>query len=369
MSSFNHLSFGPLLDAAMDSFSLIESSNQQSTTSTCIVKNESIIGLHLGSRVFYCSRSTLANVKGSFFDKRFSVSRNLDNDAAYTDQNGINIFFLERDEALFSHILKYIHSQKLNLPPFEDNEELWRDLRAEADFFSLKGLSDLLHVTHSAAFNSSAKGIFHWLGSRRLCVEIEVGRFDDKNYHLVPSPLVKSVILQDPLKPVLSTPDLSSMDLGDVELRKMVAPDHLTCSLWNNAVILFHSVLIRPTYLTMRIHYDDLDKTDDNFNLEASKDGVYWDLLRLKRLHENESPHAAGDFMMDLAVFVQPTCIPEQVQSEHFMKAVDKLLRRTWQVEATNYFYKYFRFVGSKSGQYPDRRGGSLEIFGDVHED
>jgi BTB/POZ domain len=351
----------------MASFSSISANPQQATA--CIVKKESIIGLHLGSRVFYCSRSTLAKVKGSLFEKRFSGSRNLDDEAAYTDRNGINVFFLERDEDLFSHILKYIHNHRLNLPAFEDNKELWRDLRTEAEFFSLKGLSDLLHITQSTVFNSSDKGILQWLGSRRQDIEIQVGRFDDKTCHLLPSPLAKSVLLQDPLKPVISTPDLSSMDLGDSELRKLVAPDHLTCTLWNNAVIFFPSVMIRPKHLTMRIHFDDLDKKDDNFNLEASKDGVYWDLLRLKRLQENESLHAAGDFMMDLAVFVQPTCIPEQVKSEHFMKAVDKLLRRTWQVETTNYFYKYFRFVGIKPGQYPDRRGGSLEMFGDVHED
>jgi hypothetical protein len=96
---------------------------------------------------------------------------------------------------------------------------------------------------------------------------------------------------------------------------------------------------------------------------------VYWDLLRLKRLQQNESPHATGDFLMELAVWVQPTCIPAPVKAEHFIQAVDKLLRRTWQVETTPFFYKYFRFVGAKAGQYPDRRGGSLELFGDVHED
>ncbi|CAB9507945.1 expressed unknown protein [Seminavis robusta] len=342
----------------------------------------SIVGLHVGSRVFYCNRATLSSkVKSSYFNSRFSTWKNLEDDEmSYVDPNGVQVFFIERDGDLFEHILKFMTRNSLNLPSFQDNQTLWRDLREEAKFYALDSLFNLLQVTQSVRINSSVKGIFHWLGNRRqepcsTCMdsgEIEVGRFDDKDGHFIPSSLSKSVLLQHHQKPVLETPPLDSLlNLDNDELRKLVTPDHITCTLWNDAVISLDSVSIRPSHVTMRIHYDDLERAQENsFNLEASKDGVYWDLLHLTSCHQ--SPHAGqekANFMVDLAVFVQPDGIPPAVRSEHFIKAVDRLLRRTWEVEKTKEFYKFFRFVGARAGQYPDRRGGSLEMFGDVHEE
>lgn len=367
--------------------------------------NNSIIGLHVGSRVFYCHRSTLANAEiGSYFERRFGSSRNFSDDDAYTDQNGMKIFFIERDGDLFAHILKYLTRLTLNLPPYRESKALWRDLRLEAEFFSLDGLTDILSATHTCPYNAEAQGIFYWLGVGRgtkndpgyvnplkirgrgdnretSVMEISVGFLEKKsNFFQDHSDTKTSFNLIQHRKKI----DLNSRNLnpigGNTALWRKLAPPPFPIPLGMAVpdptqslaprVFKFGSILVRPTHVSIRVPYTKLVVVHSPVNLEASFNGAAWERLRLEPIPlQITSTEDIEEVSNEIAsVFSDPKA-PMLQSMNRLIDVAETYLRRTWTVEpVTRDYYKLFRFVAPDGG-FHDLAGVGLEVFGDVQEE
>ena len=78
-----------------------------------------------------------------------------------------HIIFPQKNQDLFKHILQYLRTNEMPsaIGGFANNSMLWRDLRKEAEFFALDGLSLLLKITFSCMPDiDGGRGILHWLG-------------------------------------------------------------------------------------------------------------------------------------------------------------------------------------------------------------
>jgi hypothetical protein len=134
------------------------------------LEEDPVIGLLVGGKLFYCNRSTLTNFSGSYFARRFgSDTAFAAAQPLYTDEQGVHVFFIDRDGDLFGYILAYLRT--LTLPPalgdYYQNSESWKSLRIEAEFYGLAGLWELLQITHSCRFNAFHRGVLYWLGTRK----------------------------------------------------------------------------------------------------------------------------------------------------------------------------------------------------------
>ena len=133
-----------------------------SMSSTKRPRGDPVIGLDVSGTVYYCRTSTVAqqlsSSSSSYFVARFGPDRMLDPEVDRIDDMGREIFFIDRDPDIFKYVLAYLRTNKLpaTLGSFEQNPNLWRALRDEADFFSLDGLTSLLKatITHSRGKSS-----------------------------------------------------------------------------------------------------------------------------------------------------------------------------------------------------------------------
>lgn len=132
---------------------------------------EGIVGLNLAGTTFYTLRTTLTYMTDSYF--KLLLEGDKADGLLEVDKHGHEIFFIDRDPALFNYILQYLRKLKLNLPPFSSDPALWRDLRDEAMFYGLEGLSQQLQITHTCEPNEERSGVFYWLGTRRGTAEYQ----------------------------------------------------------------------------------------------------------------------------------------------------------------------------------------------------
>ena len=377
-------------------------------------KDDRIIGLHVGSRVFYCHRSTLAHAEaGSYFARRFGVDRNFADDVAYTDSNNISIFFIERDGDLFAHVLKYLTRLTLNLPPYNDeNKHLWEDLREEADFFSLDGLSDILSATHRFPYVNeknyiNSQGIMYWLGTGRgkkehpeyinplklrglgdnrdtSLLEVSVGFFDYQNnfFQDHSDTTVAWNLLQHRKKTDLNSAILEPIG-GSTSLwfRPALQP-HFPVPLGMAVqddrppaprVLMFGSILVRPTHISLRVPYgivaDEAAAKSSgifNINLNASLDGEFWETLELELIKVGEAMKVKAMDKEIESIFSAPQA-PLLQSTNRLIEVAETFLRRTWKVNGSPQFYKSFCVVG-KRGEETDLSGVGLELYGDVQD-
>lgn len=389
-----------------------------------------IIGLHVGSRVFYCHRSTLVNAEGgrSYFARRFGTDRNFADDVAYTDasKGGINVFFIERDGDLFAYVLKYLTRLTLHLPPYAENKHLWKDLRLEAEFFMLDGLSDLLSATHHCPYyrqenNSvSREGILYWLGTGRgkkehaqyrnpvrlrgfnesintSLLEVSVGFFEHENRFFQDHSdtatawnLIQHRLGTDLNSPTLdplggSTPWFSSgTATGTVWQHQLgLAPrgDARVTTAPSPRVLMFGSILVRPTHISLRLPHDDAvcegaidfatTRESCYINLDVSLDGKLWETLELQT--ENNTlltPTKMQAMAKEIASIRNQPQAPLLQSTNRLIDVADTFLRRTWKVDESAsipQYYKYFSIV-SKNGGSCDLSGVGLELYGDVQD-
>ena len=138
---------------------------------------ETIIGLDVRGQVFYCNRSKLVNANNgnSYFSARFREDSMLDAGLDRVDDEGRNIYKLDRDPIVFKHIMEYIDTDKkpIGIGAYENNKKLWRLVREEALYFGLDHLIQLLRITFSCSPNvdeglgASGEGIMYWLGTNK----------------------------------------------------------------------------------------------------------------------------------------------------------------------------------------------------------
>ena len=390
-----------------------------------------IIGLHVGSRVFYCHRSTLVNAEGggSYFARRFGANRNFADDVAYTDANkgGMKVFFIERDGDLFAYILKYLTRLTLNLPPYAEHKHLWKDLRLEAEFFSLDGLSDLLSSTHHCRYHCqennsiSQEGILYWLGTGRgkkehaqyrnpvrlrgcnesigtSLLEVSVGCFDHENrfFQDHSDTAMAWNLIQHRLRTDLNSPTLDPLGgstplwftPGTATVRQHPPPLGLAPQGGTRAttvpsprVLMFGSILVRPTHISLRLPHEtavyegaiDFATTREScsINLEASFDGEQWETLELQtETNTLLTPTKMQAMAKEIASIRNQPQAPLLQSTNRLIDVADTFLRRTWKVDESAsipQYYKYFSIV-SKNGGSCDLSGVGLELYGDIQD-
>ena len=281
----------------MTSFSLTSSSKHP--------RFDTIIGLDVAGTLYYCRKSTLLGMGDgtSYFAARFGPDSMMDplRDRIANDRE---IYFIDRNPEVFKYILEYLRIHKL--PPqigsFQNNTNLWRALRTEAEFYSLDGLLSLLRVTYTCSPNvDGGKGILHWLGTnrntepyinpyRRQVVDI-TGWFDTPSHPNTPnlefwgsSDSKENLVQYRPIPDKKYSQNPWSGDtnwqryqfgVGNVRFRCLT-----DCRQSNErlpVVLDLRKVLVSPTHYSLR--YGACRGLDGKWNFEGSMDGLHWTVL------------------------------------------------------------------------------------------
>lgn len=355
-----------------------------------------IIGLDVGGHhpFFYCHVSTLTN-GSSYFASRFIQQRDEDQSAMQPgdclgrDEFGREVYFVDRNGAVFQYILEYLRNNAVDLPKFQQNPELWLSLRREAAFFCLDGLLSMLQVTFSCSPSHGPcgdRGILYWLGTDRgrspgtyqnpyLNGAVDVGGLMDNNqsydnlWHGIADyahgpytcrEYSKATFVQYRHKVHSSGGGVSVASAGLNLCQRQVG---------GATFVDLRTARVRPTHYSMR--YGDCCGMTSDWVFAGSINGEQWDVL-----HEAKSE----------SYIEQPDYQALQVVRERlgfgngFQEVVteaqrgvltdwaERHCRRTWKVHdpMSNAFYRFFRIqkVGDNGGLH----GTSLEIFGDVNE-
>lgn len=108
-----------------------------------------------------CLPSTLIN-GGGYLTARFGNGSFVPPGTEIWDSDGQIIYFIDRDGGIFeNYILKYLWNNGLDLQLAQD-VTLCRELRREAEFYALDGLSEFLNITNSFEPNSAGRSC--WTG-------------------------------------------------------------------------------------------------------------------------------------------------------------------------------------------------------------
>jgi len=138
-------------------------------------EDNDVINLAVRGQSFLVSLSTLlsANDGCSYFNARFRPDSMLDAGLIRVDEEGRNVYEIDRDPFLFQHVMEYLVTNKLptKIGSWSANKNLWSSLRDEAGYFGLDGLIQLLAITFSCSPDDEGgmenKGILYWLGTKK----------------------------------------------------------------------------------------------------------------------------------------------------------------------------------------------------------
>jgi hypothetical protein len=372
--------------------------NARPTTAKRKLETDPVIGLLVGGKLFYCNRSTLTNFSGSYFARRFgSESAFATAQPLYTDEQGVDIFFIDRDGDLFGFILEYLRT--LKLPPaigdFYQNKECWKSIRIEAEFYGLVGLVELLQITHSCRFNSFHQGVLYWMGTKKgtqpyqnpyLIQQVHVGGWvdDEEIYPSEHQPISvasqfawneaqiagsiesRAIFVQN--QPKLYNIILS--EPGILQFHKSVRSRLLWCTHGGQrkpVVVDLISVQVRPTHFSLLLTDCGMD---DDWNFEGSKDGINWDVLYKVRNQRFTVPNDAQfeTWFNDLKPWVSWSVSENQVSCA-LQSRLERYNRYTWNVTNACEFYQFFRFIGAGVlGSEGCLHGMGFELYGDVSE-
>jgi hypothetical protein len=349
-------------------------SSSVSTTETNNDKDP-VIGLDVSGKVFYFRLALLLKSGGKFFKTLVK-----EGNEAYKDERGRKVFFLDRCPDTFKYVAKFLVSGQLNLP--EDDMAIRRDLRDEAKFLGLIGLTKLLTVCHTFSPAESNQGVLYWLGTKKGKAPYEnpyslgavyVGGWvdDPKNeeediYELAKTARSREAFVHYRLKPhvhfVKNTWEMESFN----------------CLLWCEqadrklpVMVDLKSVLLRPTHYSLRVSHCSGMAGDWNF--EASKDGKTWDVLHEARsdrsLHLPEGPEEQLEKRLQ---FYSDHVRSDQLAADLILSTLEQDHRHTWTLKPPpTQFYRCFRIIGA--GASPEDgdcclHGEGLELYGDVYE-
>ena len=351
----------------------VSSPTESTNTFATRIEGDPLLVLDVGGQIFKCHRSTLLNSGSHYFSNRFGGS--FDAKAAYRDPNGLDVYFVERSGELFEYVFRYIVSLQLNLPDFHKNPVLWRNLRAEALYFGLESLYELLRITYVVtpnANNSSHQGILYWLGTRRGTTDYTnpfsmgacyVGGWVDDSanqdeylFGLAGGQYSRKSFVQYRAEP-------KNMDFSEHLALLTTVPIGSSCRLLDcdhggkrlPAVLDLKAIQVRPTHFSLRASL--CLGMDGDWNLEASEDGVTWDVLHASRNEETKlrlrGERANGKAAMR---YVQRVFLEElelhQINNKEAMDVLVSFLEReqrsTWAISSPhNNFYRYFRIIGA----------------------
>lgn len=109
---------------------------------------DTVIGLDVRGQMFYCNKTKLldTNNGNSYFSARFREDSMLDAGLDRVDNEGRDIYVLDRDPNIFCHIMEYIDTAEKpeSIGVYKKNKQLWGLVREEALYFGLDSLVELL---------------------------------------------------------------------------------------------------------------------------------------------------------------------------------------------------------------------------------
>ena len=349
---------------------------------------DTVIGLDVRGQIFYCNKSKLLNINNgnSYFSARFREDSMLDAGLDRVDDEGRDIYKVDRDPSTFKYIMEYIDTAEKpkGIGAYEMNKQLWGLVRDEALYLGLDSLIRLLRITFSCSpeveegLGPSGKGIMYWLGTRKgtddyvnPCIREAV---DIYGWHKDE----KCDILDEEDKPLL-VQYKPNPEGGDQPFRGADG-ELLGCSVcWPDEAgdsICFHllnMVAVSPTHYSIRNGH--CYGMSGNWNLEASTDGKNWDVIHESRgrslLHNGiRDPERLKicELVKKLKGDERKDAIGDYIEQNH---------RHTWKVQSTaDKFYTYFRFISiavsdaeNELGREYCLHGIGFEIYGDVYEE
>lgn len=325
--------------------------------------DDPIVGLDVCGKVYYCHQSTLTQVS-PYFCHRFNG--NFDAGIAYKDLQSRHVYFVERDPIAFAYVFKYMISPATcchnHLPSFSSNQALVRSLRAEADFFGLVGLSEILQTTASFSPAESNMGVLYWLGCRKGTtaayqnpyaigaihvggwVDDDVANHQKSMFALARSASCRANFVHYQQPPVLVSRTVNSR----------VTIESYNYLLWCDhgmerlpVVIDLKSVLLRPTHYSLRV--SQCYGMQGDWNLEGSTDGTVWDVLHAARNDQHLCLSESSDIITKLDKSFPLSSSHEQ-RSEALLRLIEQDYRHTWELTPRpTQFYRYFRIIGAGS--------------------
>ena len=379
---------------------------------------DQVIGLDVRGKIFYCNKTKLLSINNghSYFSARFREDSMLDASLDRVDDEGRNIYKLDRDPSIFAYIMEYVNTlEKPNCicASYEKNKQLWELVREEALYFGLDSLVQLTTFSCSPDVDGD-KGIMYWLGTKKGTSDyvnpyssgaVSISRWDVKGRLLTtkdPSLLTtgernKSLMVQ--YRPIPEGEEIVSMleevvDVNDITWEEEESKSDIfagsfgammgcgaclpECSGGSVNFQLLNRIAISPTHYSIR--NGGCYGMAGDWNLEASTDGTIWDVIHKARGRQpklyggvNENDEDAYTKIWDMALACEGTESRKEVVCDY----MEENHRNTWQVNNTaRSFYTHFRFVSievNKSDEDDDRRGClhgiGFELYGDVYEE
>ncbi|KAL3807585.1 hypothetical protein ACHAXA_000387 [Cyclostephanos tholiformis] len=351
-----------------------------------------IIGLDVAGKLFYCRKSTLLGDGTSYFAARFGPDSMMDPQRDHIADNGREIYFIDRNPEVFKYVLEYLRT--LQLPPeigtFQENPNLWRALRVEAEFYCLGGLISLLKATYSCSPETDGgKGVLHWLGTKKGKDAYEnpyhsgavdvTGWFDSFDALGEVDPgwgsYEKKTLLVEyrPMpRPQLRSSDIFMPGEGNV-IFPCLAGYHSNQRL--PVVVDMRGNVVSPSHYSLR--YGACRGLDGNWNFEGSTDGEHWVLLHagtndghklsLQRITERQRA-------IELS-WINNTLIringPENNWRSAYCDYMERHYRHTWEINnSSEQYFRYFRIIGADpvDGEARSLHFIGLEIYGHVYE-
>ena len=362
---------------------------------------DTIIGLDVSGTLYYCRKSTLLQEDPSYFAARFGPDSMMDPQLDHIDAKGREIYFIDRNPAMFKFVLEYLRMSRLppEISTFQENPNLWRSLRMEAEFFALDGLIALLKDTYSCCPNEDAgQGILYWLGTNKgkdeKCInpyrrgDIDVtGWFDNLETLGDHDPSWgsserKELFVQ--YRPMIFM-ELPSID---TIIWPGTGNTYFPCLMGCNqssqrlpAVVDLRKIRVLPTHYSLR--YGACRGMDGNFNFEGSSDGENWVVLHEGRKSEGHNltyeriqsrSKREQDWFQEI-MQGNNAFTPIMNWPEVYCDYMERHYRHVWEVNVPTVpgqFFRYFRVIGADP--HGEDGGGcmhciGLEIYGKVYQE
>ena len=370
---------------------------------------DTVIGLDIRGQIFYCNKSKLLYVnKGcSYFSARFREDSMLDAGLDRVDDEGRDIYKLDRDPSTFKYIMEYIRTDQKpkGIGAYEMNKQLWSFVRDEAIYFGLDSLVQLMRITFTCSPEADGdKGIMYWLGTKKGTSDYTnphssgdvaiSGWFEEERFNRSMKEKDKELTVQYRPNPegdemITTLEEMKYSDYATQEkeehIRDIFACNYgamMGCSLSSGQSMnlqLLNGVAVSPTHYSIR-HGGCYGMSGD-WNLEASADGTTWDIIheargRQSKLYGNSNVYSSREELVriiDMGVDNRKDAVCEYMEENH---------RQTWQViNTTGKFYTHFRLLSieisvDESVDEDDDEwredclhGIGFEVYGDVYEE
>ena len=371
-----------------------------------------IIGLDVRGQVFYCNKSELLNVNNgsSYFSARFREDSMLDAGLDRVDDEGRDIYVLDRDPSIFRHIMEYIDTNEkpIGIGVHENNKKLWRLVREEALYFGLDHLIKLMRITFICSPEVDGdRGIMYWLGTKKGisdyvnpysigAVDISLWSDEGKDDDVYIDKKSKALMVQ--YRPNPEGDNMSILCDGYDEFDDIFSnafgaiSDLMGCDAsaagggTKNSIgfHLLNGVVVSPTHYSIRS--GGCYGMAGDWNLEASVDGRTWDVIHESRGRQPKVYNGVRE--------AKRSELWETVKSCNRVDRIDAVCdymeenhRHTWRVDnSSDKFYSYFRFISIEipEGEVDERadeedevnyyrnaclHGIGFEVYGSVHED